>query len=499
MITFFIGLSILLFGYIFYSKYVDKVFGPVERDTASKKRFDGVDFVPLKDWKNQVIHLLNIAGMGPILAAIQGCLFGPWMFIIVPLGCVFMGAVHDYMCGMISVRNDGLQITGMIKKYLGTTFFRISLVVVSIMLFLWVAVFVYGTGDIFMQRFLHQTDFTFDNPVAVTVYSAILLYFVVATVFPIDKIIGRIYPIFGGLLMLGTLCLVYGFITKGISIPEASLQTIHIHPKHIGWIPFFFMTVSCGLLSGSHATQAPIVARTVSDERDGRKIFYGMMCLESVIVMIWGLAAMSVMNLNLVPQKLIGTANVVNIVADHYASFGAAIMIVLAVLVLPITSGDTALRGVRMIISEALNICQKPLKNRLAIVIPSVMTTACILVWAKVGASSFSTVWRYVMFFNQLIALPMLILATVYLYQEKKNYFLTLIPGMFYIFILSTFFLNAQIGLNMNLRYAEIMGIVITIVSVAVLMGKLKHQKTVSVNVLEAEEVKEQPVKTESI
>lgn len=474
MILFIIGLLILLVGYLTYSRYVDAQFEPEDNITAATEKYDGVDYVPIPCWKNMVIHLLNIAGMGPVLAAIQGVLFGPWVFIIVPLGCIFMGAVHDYMCGMVSIRTGGLQLTGMIKKFLGEKFFRFFMVAVTLMSFVWVAVFVYSSGDIFMQRFLHQTDFSLSNPIAIAVYSVILLYFLCATMLPIDKFIAKIYPIFAGLFLLGTALLFYGFLTKGISIPPLTLENLHFHKGNIPWIPFFFLTVSCGLLSGSHATQAPIIARTVKNEKQGRKIFYMMMCGESVIMMIWALAAMSVYQLNLVPENLIGTANVVNIVANQYAPFGLGILIALSVLVLPITSGDTALRSVRMMVSEALNLSQKPINNRAVIIAPSVLCSALVLIWAKLGADSFSVVWRYVMFINQLIAVPTLLIATIYLYRKRKNFYITLIPLVFYVFILSTFILNAKIGFNINLHYAEIIGILISVATVFLLFFNMK-------------------------
>ncbi|MCR5261790.1 MAG: hypothetical protein K6C94_08130 [Candidatus Gastranaerophilales bacterium] len=477
MILFLIGILILVVGYLTYSKYVDAQFEPQDKETAATQMYDGVDYVPLPQWKNMIIHLMNIAGMGPVLAAIQGVLFGPWVFIIVPLGCIFMGAVHDYMCGMISVRTGGLQLTGMIKKFLGYRFFQFFMVAVTLMSFVWVTVFVYSSGDIFMQRFLHQTDFSFNNPVAVTVYCVILLYFLIATLFPIDKFIGKVYPIFAGLFLIGTFLLFIGFFSKGLNVTDLTLSNFHVHPKNLGWIPFFFLTVSCGLLSGSHATQAPIIARTVGNERQGRKVFYAMMCGESVIMMIWALAAMSVYNLNLVPENLVGTANVVNIIADHYAPLGLGMIIAIAVLILPITSGDTALRSVRLMVSEALNLSQKPVKNRFAIIAPSVFCTALVLIWAKTGAGSFSVVWRYTMFINQLIAIPTLLIATIFLYRKGKNYFMTLIPLMFYTFILTTFILNAKIGFNVNLGTSEIIGLIVMSIGVIFLFKKLKNDK----------------------
>ena len=473
MLLFFIGILILTTGYLTYSKYVEAQFCPEDKEAASIKKYDGVDYIPLSEFKNMVIHLFNIAGMGPVLAAIQGVLFGPWVFIIIPLGCVFMGAVHDYMCGMVSMRTGGLQLTGMIKKFLGHKFFNFFMIAITLMSFIWVAVFVYGSGDIFLQRFLNQSDFSLSNPLALLVYGIIFLYFLIAAMFPIDKIIARIYPFFAFIFLLGTILLLLGYITKGLNIPSLNLENVHFHKDNLPGISFFFLTVSCGLLSGSHATQAPIISRTVKNEKQGRKIFYLMMCFESVIMMIWALGAMSVYNLNLVDSNLIGSANVVNIIASNYAPYNLGAVVALAVLLLPLTSGDTALRSIRMMVAEALNLSQKPLKNRAIIIIPSVLSSILVLIWAKTGAGSFNIVWRYTMFINQLIALPVLLIASIFLYRQRKNYFIALIPFLFYVFILSTFILNAKIGFNINLTISKIIALVISITVLVVFFIKM--------------------------
>ena len=211
MITFIFGILILLFGCIFYSKYVEKQFGPDDRETPSKSMNDGVDFIPMKKGRNSLIHLLNIAGMGPIIGAIQGILFGPIAFILIPLGCILAGGVHDYFSGMLSIRNNGAQITSLIEKYLGKNLFRIFIMVIAVMLLLVAAVFVYTSGDILAERFFNVKDFSISNPVILITYLVILSYFVIATLFPIDKIIGRFYPYLGGLLLLGTGLILAGF------------------------------------------------------------------------------------------------------------------------------------------------------------------------------------------------------------------------------------------------------------------------------------------------
>ena len=236
------------------------------------------------------------------------------------------------------------------------------------------------------------------------------------------------------------------------------------------------MTVSCGLLSGFHSTQATIISRTVNKEKDGKRIFYGMMCLESLIALIWAAAAMDVYSTNLVPQNIIGTVNVVNIIANKFVPFNLAFVVTLAVIILPITSGDTALRGLRITIAEALNLEQKKIINRLIIVIPIVICVLSVLIWAKTNANSFSLIWRYFTFFNQLISIPTLCCATVYLALEKKNYLITLLPALFYIFITVSFIFSEKIGFNLPLEYAQIMGVVITIVTLIYLLKHIKKQ-----------------------
>ena len=475
MVTFIFGVIILFFGYLLYSRYADKIFEPDDRLTPAHKHKDNVDFIPMSKGRNALIHLLNIAGMGPIIGAIQGILFGPIAFILIPVGCILAGGVHDYFAGMLSIRNKGAQITGLIHKYLGKSFFKIFMVIVSIMLLLLATVFVYTSGDLFVERFFGVKDFGITNPIVLCSYIVILLYFVFATLFPIDKIIGKFYPVLGMLLILGTGLVLVGFFVNGVHLQNLDFSNFNIHPNHLPLIPMFFMTVSCGLLSGFHSTQATIISRTVDKEKDGRQIFYGMMCLESLIAMIWAAAAMDVYSLNLVPQNLIGTVNVVNIIANKFVPFNLAFLVTLAVIVLPITSGDTALRGLRITIADALNVEQKKIINRLVIVVPIVISVLSVLIWAKTNANSFSVIWRYFTFFNQLIAIPTLCCATVYLAVNKKNYLVTLLPALFYVFITMTFIFSEKIGFNLPLKYALIIGLVLTFI---VLLCMVKHIKT---------------------
>lgn len=475
MITFILSITILVLGYIFYSKYIEKQFEPDDRQTPANKVNDGVDFVPMTKTRNALIHLLNIAGMGPIIGAIQGILFGPVAFILIPLGCIFAGGVHDYFAGMLSVRNDGMQITGLINKYLGKNVFKIFMAIVSIMLLLLATVFVYTAGDLFVERFFNIKEFVITNPVVLGTYLVILLYFIIATLFPIDKIIGRFYPVLGLMLILGTGMILVGFLIKGVNLSNFNLSNYNLHPDNLPLIPMFFMTVSCGLLSGFHSTQATIISRTVNQEKDGKTIFYGMMCLESLIAIIWAAAAMDVYSLNLVPQNMIGTVNVVNIIANKFVPLNLAFLVTLAIIILPITSGDTALRGLRITIADAVGLNQKKIRNRLLIVIPIIICVLGILVWAKMNSNSFSLIWRYFTFFNQLISIPVLCCAAIFLYRVKKNYFTALIPALFYVFITMSFIFSEKIGFNLPLKYAETIALIIAVVVFLFMLKKAKQ------------------------
>lgn len=479
MITFLFGFFILIVGYIFYSRFIDNLFSPDERNTPAKEFNDGVDFVPMSKNRNSLIHLLNIAGMGPIIGAIQGILFGPIAFILIPLGCIFAGGVHDYFAGMLSARNKGAQITGLIDKYLGKNAYKFFIIVVCVMLLLLTTVFVYTAGDLFSERFFGVKEFTITNPLVLATYLAILLYFIIATLFPIDKIIGKFYPILGVALILGTGLILVGFFVRGVNLESFSLTNYNLHPNSLPLIPMFFMTVSCGLLSGFHSTQATIISRTVKSEKDGRRIFYGMMCVESLIALIWAAAAMDVYSLNQVPENLIGTVNVVNIIANKFVPFNFAFVVTLAVIILPITSGDTALRGLRITIADALKLEQKSIKNRLIIVFPIVACVLGMLVWAKIKSGSFSLIWRYFTFFNQLIAIPTLLCATIFLAKQKKNYFVALIPALFYVFITMSFIFSEKIGFNLPLNIAELLGgfaVVIVLLCLFKMIRKTKSQ-----------------------
>ncbi len=474
MITFLIGLIILFAGYLTYSKYVEKQFDPDDRPTPAYAINDGVDFVPLSTKRNQMIQLLSIAGMGPIIGVIQGILFGPIAFLLIPLGCILMGAVHDYAAGMISMRNNGMQVTGLIQKYLGKNWYYIFFGIIAVMMLLVAVVFVYTSGDLIASKFFSVTDFSLKNNTILYIYGCIIAYYMLSTMFSIDKIIGNIYPVLGLILIIGTLLLVVGFFVKGVNLQEINFAHLNMHPKKLYLVPIFFMTISCGLLSGFHSTQSTIIARTVKHEKEGRKVFYAMMCVESFIAMVWAAASMTVYSLNIVPETLVGKIPAIQIITEYFVPSYLAFIVIIAIVVLPITTGDTSLRALRLTLSDALKIKQTKVSGRFLINIPVFCAVISLLYLVKSQPDGFALVWRYFMFVNQLIVLPTFFYATIYLYQNKKNYFITLLPGLLFVYIDMLFILNAKIGFNLSYTLSSILAVLFVCVSLFWISKKIK-------------------------
>lgn len=481
MTAFLIGLVMLLVGGSLYGKYCENVFSPDDRPTPAITLEDGVDFVPMKKMKNALIELLNIAGTGPILGPIQGILFGPIAFILIPIGCVLGGAMHDYMSGMISLRENGEQMPGIIRKYLGKGVYNIYNVFLCFLMILVGAVFIYTPGDLVVTQILKQQS-GISNPVVWIVYGAIFAYYLAATLFPIDKIIGKVYPIFGIVLLLSAIGVGIGIFVKGYELtPLTSANMFGSHPQGLPLLPIFFVTVACGIVSGFHSTQATLIARSVTSEKEGRFTFYDMMILEGLIAMIWSAAAMGVYNIpGLVAPEQIGSPDVIGIVANDLLGKVGGLIAIIGVIVLPITSGDTALRSVRLMIGDALHIDQTKKKNRFTLSACIFVPVAAILVFAKSNAEGFNVLWRYFAWANQTIACFAFAMISVYLLSNKRNYIMSLIPGMFYVFIIVSYILNAQIGfrLPMNISYAG--GVILAIVYAALVIrtGKNKLNNT---------------------
>lgn len=476
MITSLIGLIILFAGAAIYGTICERVIRPTNAKTPALRLRDGVDFVPISKWRASLIELLNIAGTGPVLGPIQGILFGPIAFITIPIGCVFGGALHDYMCGMISVRNNGEQMPSLIKKFLGNHMYFFYNIFVCLLLILLGTVFIYTPGDLFVSQIL-QSDVSSLNSTLLLVYGVIFIYYLIATLFPIDKIIGKIYPIFGAVLLLSAIGIFFGMFIKGYPLTEIWEKEIFTaHPFGENFIPIFFVTVTCGIASGFHATQATIISRTVANENHGRMIFYNSMIAEGFIAMTWAAGTMGVVNLGISTVEDVQKAAVliVGVVAKDLLGSIGGIVAVVSVIVLGITSGDTALRSLRLIIAENLNISQTNKKNILMLATIIFFTVAVVLFYSKTDPSGFAILWRYFAWANETIAVFAFAMISVYMMRKNLPYLMALIPGTFYMYVVSSYILHAKIGFNLDWTIAYILA---AILSAGYAIGIIKFGK----------------------
>jgi len=465
MITFFVSIIILIIAYFTYGKFIEKMFAPAEsRKTPAYANGDGVDFVPMNKHKNAMIQLLNIAGTGPIFGPIMGALYGPVAFLWIVIGSIFAGAVHDYLTGMISIRNKGAHIPELAGKFLGSVSKHIVNVFALLLLLL--------VGTVFVTTPASLLSILLDGKVAVAVLiGVIFLYYFLSTILPIDKIIGRLYPYFGAVLLIGTLGVGIALVFSDYKIPELSLT--NLHPDNLPIFPMLFFTITCGALSGFHATQSPIISRTVQKESQGRYIFYVMMIAEAIIAMIWAAASMSIFDGQTLSSMInSGTPSaVVNEVSMTLLGAVGGTIAVLGAIVLPITSGDTAFRAARSIIADYIKLDQQKIMKRLIIAIPlfavSIMLTQI----------DFNLLWRYFSWANQATAAIALWIGTMYLYIQGKNYLVAMAPAIFITYMVFVYILNQKIGFNLDLNISFIVGLILTIVIVAMFYAKARKNR----------------------
>lgn len=465
MITFFVSIILLVIAYFTYGKFIEKMFDPAEtRKTPAYANHDGVDFVPMNKHKNALIQLLNIAGTGPIFGPIMGALYGPVAFLWIVIGSIFAGAVHDYLTGMISIRNKGAHIPELAGKFLGAASRHIVNVFALLLLLL--------VGTVFVTTPASLLAILLDGKVALGIIIAVIfVYYFLSTILPIDKIIGRMYPYFGAILLVGTLGVGIALVFSDYTIPELNLT--NMHPADLPIFPMLFFTITCGALSGFHATQSPIISRTVQKESQGRYIFYGMMITEAIIAMIWAAASMSIFD----GQTLSGIINsgtpsaVVNEVSMTLLGAVGGTIAVLGAIVLPITSGDTAFRAARSIIADYIKLDQQKIMKRLVIAIPlfavSVLLTQI----------DFNLLWRYFSWANQATAAIALWIGTMYLYIQGKNYLVSMAPAIFITYMVFVYILNQKIGFNLDLNISFIIGFVLTIIIVAMFYAKARKNR----------------------
>ena len=446
MISFVVSVIVLMIGYQIYGRITEKVFGPDDRKTPAITMEDGVDFVPIRTWKAVLIQLLNIAGTGPIFGALMGACFGPVVFLWIVFGAILGGAVHDYMSGMISERHGGASIAELSGIYLGKPALYIMRGFSVLLLLLTGTVFVTSPAALLAKMTPQSLSYTFWIVV-------ILIYYVLATLLPIDKIIGRLYPVFGVVLIIMALSIggasMFG---AGYHIPEISFA--NLHPEGLPVWPYMFVTVACGAISGFHATQSPMIAKCITSESEGRKVFYGAMIIESVIALVWAAAGMAFYGNTSLLNEALSTAGQSGTVYDisntMLGPFGG-ILAVIGVVACPVTSGDTAFRSARLILAEMLHLDQKNMRNRLIITLP------LLGIGALLTQLDFNVLWRYFSWSNQTLAMISLWVASEYLFRNSKYRFgalMTALPAAFMSAVSMTYILMAEEGFRMSYTFA---------------------------------------------
>ena len=474
MISFTIALVALILGYILYGKFVEHVFQPDDRPTPAVANADGVDYIVLPTWKVFMIQFLNIAGTGPIFGAIMGAWYGPVAYLWIIFGCIFAGAVHDYFSGMLSVRHNGANLPELVGTYLGNRTKAVMLVFSVFLLMMVGVVFVYSPA-------LVLKDFGWST---IGWVCAIFAYYVLATLLPIDKIIGKIYPIFAFAMLFMAVALMACLYVKQPALPElwSNLDASNLNkPQSLlgtdsymaknPLFPCLFLTIACGAISGFHGTQSPLMARCLGSEKLGRPVFYGAMITEGIVALIWATVSIyffyyggwrQVVDANGINAFLAQSdggknliqyftaPNVVEKVCTGWLGFFGGVLAIFGVVAAPITSGDTAFRSARLIIADALHLSQKGVQKRLLVAIPMFAAAIALLVWQMETPDGFNTIWQWFGWSNQTLAVFTLWTITVYLVQQKKPFIITLVPALFMTVVCATFLLVSPMALGLN-------------------------------------------------
>lgn len=471
MISFILCVVAIILGFIIYSRVVEKIFGADENKiTPAVEINDGVDFVPMSKWKMFLIQFLNIAGLGPIFGAIAGALWGPVAFLWIVFGTIFAGGVHDYFSGMLSVRHRGSSIPEIVGVYLGNGFKQFMRVFSVVVLVLVGVVFIAGPAGLLAG--LTSIDKT------IWLY-IIFAYFIMATLVPIDKLIGKIYPIFGAILMIMAIGVAGGILFGDYNMPEIAF--VNLHPSSLPIYPLLFITIACGAISGFHSTQSPMMARCITNEKEGRMVFYGAMAAEGIVALIWAAAAMtffgSTGQLGEAMAANGGAAYVVNIISTTLLGKVGGVLAILGVVVCPITSGDTAFRSVRLTVSDAFKINQGSIKNRLFISIP------LFIVAYVLTQIDFTVLWRYFAWSNQTLATIVLWTAAMFLMKENKLHWIATIPATFMTAVVTTYIMVAPEGFQLSNSISYPVGIILAVVAFIIFMyfgGKQRRERNAS-------------------
>ena len=490
MISFFICLAILIVGYFTYGKIVDDTFGPDDRETPAVAINDGVDFVVMPQWKLFLVQLLNIAGLGPIFGALQGALWGPIVFLWITFGTVFAGAVHDYFSGMLSERNNGASISEVTGKYLGPVMKNVMRVFSVILLVMVGTVFAVGPAGLIVTLI---TNKGVTGPFATTTVwlAIVLIYYFIATFLSIDKIIGKIYPVFGVCLILMAIGVAFGtMVNPDYYTPEIWTNFYNMHPAGTPVWSFMFITVACGAISGFHSTQSPLMARCLKSERQGHFVFYGAMVAEGIIALIWAAAGCSIyavtdgLNTGLSEALAMGQSAAIYDVSLKTMGSVGVILAMIGVVVCPITSGDTAFRSARLTLADWLKIDQESYAGRLKLCIPVLGIGAILGFGNTLGFIDYQVIWRYFSWSNQTLAMLVLWTGAMYLAMEKKNFWICAVPATFMSAVSITYFCMAGECLGMisffknNTAVAYPAGIIVALAFLALFLSKSKKYRT---------------------
>lgn len=475
MITFTIAVLTLVAGYFIYGKYVESVFAPnAKHVTPAITKADGVDYMVLPSWKIFMIQFLNIAGTGPIFGAIMGMWFGTSAYLWIVFGCIFAGATHDYLSGMLSLHHNGAGLPSLVGFYLGRRIKNVMLVFSVLLLILVGAVFVYSPAIILQGIWGSQLLWI----------SLIFIYYIIATMLPVDKIIGKIYPVFAFSLIFMAVALMIGLYVKMPQLPEIWQGMDNLGAEKFGRtdkiFPALFITIACGAISGFHATQSPLMARCMKNETMGRPIFYGSMITEGIVALIWATVSSyffyadgwkEVCTPEVVQSvedalaqgstldKLFAAPKVVMSVCNGWLGVFGGVLALLGVVAAPITSGDTALRSARLIIGEYLKLDQRPIRNRLMVCVPLFAVAMGMLVWQISDPNGFNTIWNYFGWANQSLSVFTLWTLAAYLVRQRRNYWVAVIPALFMVAVCTTFILMSKQGFGIEGPFPYIMGI----------------------------------------
>lgn len=460
MLLFFASVAMLILGYFLYGTFIDRIFGSdPNRLTPADTMNDGVDYIKMPTWKIYLIQLLNIAGLGPIYGPILGALYGPIALVWIVFGCIFAGAVHDYFSGMLSVRYNGESVPDVVGRNLGNGFKQIMRAFSVLLLILVGVVFFLGPAALLQN--LTGIDLKL-------LIALIIAYYFIATILPVDKVIGKIYPIFGAILIFMAVGLITMLIIKGYEFyPQRTFA--NVNPQQLPMWPLLFITIACGAVSGFHATQSPMMARCLPNEKFGRPVFYGSMIAEGIIALIWATLAISFFHTPETLNQVLGEGGpglVVNKVSTTLLGQFGGMLAIVGVVVLPITSGDTAFRSARLIIADIFKLSQKEKAKRLIIAVP------LFAVGFFISLSDFGLIWRYFGWANQTLATVVLWTSAVYLAKQGKLHWVATLPAIFMTVVVTTFIANSGIGFNLPMNFSTTIGIASAVVATVAFFWK---------------------------